>query len=351
VQLAPRICVACGLLTILIGVGSASAGPREPVSSKPLRVYFVDVEGGQATLFVTPSGQSLLVDTGWPGNNGRDADRIVAAAKDAGIHKVDFVAITHYHTDHVGGVPQLASRIPIQTFLDHGENREPDDAPTKEGWSAYQDLLRSGKYRHMSLKPAEVVPIDGMTARVVSSDGAVIHQRSSTEQSNQACKNAGTFASDTTENERSLGLLISFGRLNMLDLGDLTSDKELDLVCPSNQLGAVDVYIVSHHGWRESGSAVLLNSIMPRVAIMDNGAKKGGSPSAWDIIKHSPRLEDLWQLHFSDEGGTEHNVASEFIANLDGPDAGHYLKLTAWQDGSFEVFNARTGKTKHYAPR
>jgi competence protein ComEC len=134
-------------------------------------------------------------------------------------------------------------------------------------------------------------------------------------------------------------------------LGDLTRDEEAKLMCPVNKLGKVDIYIVSHHGWYQSGSPEFVYGITPRVAIMDNGAKKGGTPSAWDILKKSPGLEDLWQLHYSDEGGAAHNVASEFIANPEGPDAANYLKLTAWADGSFEVFNSRTQKSKRYPPR
>ena len=148
---------------------------------------------------------------------------------------------------------------------------------------------------------------------------------------------------------RSLGTLITFGKLKILDLGDLTRDKEMELVCPKNKLGPIDIYIVSHHGWYQSGSPVFLNAIAPRVAIMDNGAKKGGTPSAWGVIEKSPRLENLWQLHFSEEGGASHNVSEEFIANPEGPDAANYLELTAWPDGSFEIFNPRTSNTKHYS--
>jgi competence protein ComEC len=145
-------------------------------------------------------------------------------------------------------------------------------------------------------------------------------------------------------------VLLTFGKLKFLDLGDLTWDKEMELMCPVNKLGKIDVYIVSHHGFLQSGSPALVRGIAPRAAIMDNGAKKGGSPSAWDIVKGSPGLEDLWQLHFSEEGGAAHNVAPEFIANLSGPDAGNYLQLSAWPDGSFEVFNSRTQAIQHRAP-
>ena len=167
----------------------------------------------------------------------------------------------------------------------------------------------------------------------------------------RTAKNAEQFPADQTENLRSLGTLITFGKLRLLDLGDLTHDKEMQLMCPVNKIGKVDIYIVSHHGWQQSGSVPFVHGIAPRVAIMDNGAKKGGTPSAWDIIEKSPGLEDLWQLHFADEGGAAHNVAPEFIANPDGPDAGNYLKLTAEPDGSFDVFNSRTEKTKHYPAR
>ncbi len=327
----------------------AFAAPS-PGSDKALQIYFVDVEGGQATLFVTPAGQSLLIDTGWPGNDGRDADRIVAAARKAGISKINYVLVTHFHNDHVGGLPQLVARIPVDTFIDHGDNRESTDAPTVEVWQAYQKLLASGKYKRITAKPGDVLPIQDMHATVISSDGNLIdHALAVGGQANPNCKNAEQYPPDQTENFRSLGTLMEYGKLRILDLGDLTRDQEMKLVCPANKLGKIDIYIVSHHGWYQSSSPAFVNGIAPRVSIMDNGAKKGGTPSAWDIISKSPKLEDLWQLHFSEEGGAAHNVANEFIANPNGPDAGNYLELTAQSDGSFEVFNSRTQQTKKYA--
>jgi len=336
-----------------------------PENAKKLQIFFVDVEGGQATLFVTPEGKSLLIDTGWPGNDGRDADRIVSAAKMAGIAMIDYVLVTHFHDDHVGGAPQLAARISVGTFIDHGENRETSSAGVQNVWQAYQKLLATGKYKHISAKPGEVLPLQGVDARVVSSDGALINKPlPGAGGVNSTCATSETPSVDHTENARSLGTLFTFGKLRILDLGDLTSDKERELMCPQNKLGKIDIFVVSHHGWITSNSPVLLNGIAPRVAIMDNSATKGGAPSSWQTVKKAPGLEDLWQLHliqernllvrlhtaFSNDSGPVHNVAEPFIANLSGPDAGNYLKLTAWADGNFEVFNSRTQATKHYAP-
>ncbi len=337
-------------LSLSLGLLARAAPAPEP--HKALQIYFVDVEGGQSTLFVTPEGKSLLIDTGWPGNNGRDANRIAAAAKDAGIKKIDFVLITHYHDDHVGGAPQLAAKIPVGTFIDHGENRETSDAGASRVFAAYQQLLSSGKYKHIIAKPGEVLPITGMQVRVVTADGELIERPlPGGGKENASCANAAKPPVDVTENPRSLGTLITFGKLRILDLGDLTSDKEMDLMCPTNKIGVVDIYVVSHHGFLQSGSAVLVHAIAPRVAIMDNGAKKGGSPVAWDVIEKTPGLEDLWQLHYSEEGGDAHNAAATFLANLQGPDTGNYLKVAASADGSFEVFNSRTRETKKYAAK
>ncbi len=244
-----------GLLCLGLGVASWAAPAHK---DKDLHIYFVDVEGGQATLFVTPAGQSLLIDTGWPGNDGRDADRIVAAARKAGISKIDYVLITHFHQDHVGGVSQLAARIPIGTFIDHGENRETGNAATVRDFQAYQAVLATGKYKHITAKPGDALPIKGMRATIVSSDGALIDKPlAGAGQENPNCKGAEQYPADTTENLRSLGTFIHFGKLNILDLGDLTHDKEMQLMCPVNKIGKVDIYVVSHHGWAQSGSPAL----------------------------------------------------------------------------------------------
>ncbi len=275
----------------------------------------------------------------------RDAtpDRIVAAAKKAGVSKIDFVLLTHYHVDHAGGVPQLLAKIPVGAFIDHGVNREPDDRETEQSWEAYQKIVSSQNVKRSIAKVGDILPIEGFRAEVVSADGALLQKPlPGAGAQNPACDQTEKRPADQTENARSLGTIITFGKVRILDLGDLTWDKELELVCPINRLGPVDVFIVSHHGWLQSNSPALLAAISPRLAIMDNGADKGGSPSSWDIIRKSPKLEDLWQLHFSNEGGAAHNSADSFIANLPGPDGGNYLKLSVWADGKLEVYNSRT---------
>jgi competence protein ComEC len=327
----------------------ASVAAAQP---KKLRVFFIDVEGGQSTLFVTPGGESLLIDTGWPDNNGRDADRIVSVAKQAGLDHLDYVLITHFHTDHVGGVPQLVARIPVRTFIDHGSNRETTDASTEQGFEAYQKVLAETHARRINPKPGDVLPVKGIHAEVISEDGNLIgHALPGAGEPNPFCNGAEQRPADQTENARSLGLLLTFGKLKLLDLGDLTWDKEMQLVCPANKLGRVDVYIVSHHGWYQSSSPAMVDALHARVAIMDNGAKKGGSTATLETIAKAPGLETLWQLHFSEEGGAAHNTKPEYIANPQGPDAGNYLELTASPDGSFAVYNPRTKATRSYPAR
>src|SRR6266849_5321316 len=190
-----------GFLSLfLLVVAPADAAPE---NAKRLQIFFVDVEGGQATLFVTPEGKSLLIDTGWPGNDGRDADRIVSAAKMAGIAMIDYVLITHFHDDHVGGAPQLAARIPVGTFIDHGENRETSSAGVQNVWQAYQKLLATGKYKHIVAKPGEVLPITGMQVRVVTADGDLIERPlPGGGKENASCANAAKPPVDVTENPR-----------------------------------------------------------------------------------------------------------------------------------------------------
>jgi competence protein ComEC len=322
--------------------------------AKPLTVYFIDVEGGQSTLFVTPSHESLLVDTGWPDNDRRDADRILQVAKQAGLDHIDYLLITHFHVDHVGGVPNLVKKIHVDTFIDHGVNRETTDAATEQGFERYQAVLAQSHANHILAKPGEAIPLTGLTTTIVSADGNTIDTAlPGAGEPNPYCKSSPAPPSDKTENGRSVGIVMQYGKMRLVDLGDLTSDKEMQLMCPDNKLGQMDVYVVSHHGWYPSSSPAFVDGIAPRVAIMDNGEKKGGSPATWETIEKSPRLKDLWQLHYSAEGGTEHNVAAPYIANLQGANVkdgsdGHYIRLLAYPDGKLVVYNSRTQQSKTY---
>lgn len=337
------------LAALFVTVAMALSLHAQNAANGKLRIYFIDVEGGQSTLFVTPAGKSLLIDTGWPGNNFRDADRIAAAAKSAGLSRIDSVLITHFHEDHVGGVPQLVQRIPVGTFFVHGPNRELDHGATEEGYAAFQKVLATTKAKEIVAKPGDRLPIEGLDVTVISSDGKLIQKPlAGAGEPNPYCKQTEVRPADQTENAYSLGVLIRFGDMNIVDLGDLTWDKERLLMCPDNRLGKVDLLVVSHHGWFHSSSPALVDAIRPTVAIMDNGEKKGGSIPVLDTVRHAPGLEALWQLHYSDEGGAAHNTAAEYIANLNGPDAGHDIEVTASRDGKFTVRNGRTGGEKHY---
>ncbi len=319
--------------------------------AKDLEVYFVDVEGGQATLMVAPSGQSVLVDSGWGDNNFRDANRIAAAAKLAKIKKIDYFILTHYHDDHVGGVRQLVQKLPVGTFVDHGPNREQFDKRAQQRMVSDYEQAVSGA-QHLVVKPGNKIPVKGLDVTVVTADGnALSTALPGAGDQNSYCAATPDKEQDPTENARSLGTFWQFGQFRMADLGDLTWNKEKGLMCPVNRLGKVDVFIVSHHGLNWSNSPALVDAIAPKVAIMDNGAKKGGSPSTYDLLKAASGLQAIWQLHFAEEGGKEHNAPDSFIANVDEADTGFYLKLTAHEDGSFEVYNPRNKHSEQYGTK
>ena len=333
------------LVAALLLLGSASLLP----AARNLEVYFIDVEGGQSTLLVSPSGESMLIDTGWAGHNHRDAERIAAAAKAAGVKKIDYLVITHYHADHVGGVPQLAEKLPIVNFVDHGPNNEHGkDADIL--YNAY--IAQRDKGKHILAKPGETIPIRGLDVTVLTANGdAISSPLPGAGKPNPDCAGFQKRDVDTTENARSVGLLVRYGDFRLLDLGDLTWNKEYDLVCPNNKIGPVDVYVVSHHGMNMSGSPQLVHAIAPRVAVMDNGARKGGSPEAWQTIHDTPGLEALWQLHFAVAGGQAHNSPDTFIANTDEICQGQWLRLTVQKDGNYTIYNSRNKFEQAYAKR
>jgi competence protein ComEC len=345
------------LALVVIATAIPAPGPESPAlargaaeASQDLRIYFIDVEGGQATLIVAPPGPALLVDTGWPDANGRDAKRIVAAAKKASVgRRIDFLLITHYHMDHVGGVPELVKRIPVETFLDHGASVE--TGKEAEGlFQAYEKAAAAGSRR--TVKPGESLALGEAEVKVLTANGEHIGSPlADAGSANPACEGVKPMEDDPSENARSVGILVTFGKFRFLDMGDLTWNKELRLMCPANPIGAVDVFLVSHHGMNISNSPALVWALHPRVAVMNNGEKKGCSPEAWQTVEKSPGLEDLWQLHYSAAGGMAANVRNKYIANLQGRDPGFEIELTAQSDGSFTVTNSRTHFKKSYPAR
>ena len=336
------VLAASALALIFVPIATTQAQSE----GKGLQIYAIDVEGGQATLLVAPGGHSLLVDTGWPGNNGRDAQRIEAAMKDAGIAKIDKVLITHFHTDHVGGVPNLIEHVKVGEFLDHGVNREDSDI-TRHDYAAYIKAI--GTTPRRTVHPGDTIDVPGLSIIVLTADGEHIKSVPGVKaEPNPYCASEPKWELDTTENPRSAGILVRFGKFRFLDLGDLTKTKEIPLVCPDNLIGRVDLYLVNHHGFNLSNSKAFVDAIQPRVAIMDNGAHKAGSPEAWQTVHESPGLQDLYMLHTAEDSDAAHNSAEPLIANLKGGSDGAYFKVVAHQNGSFSVTNSRTGKTKNY---
>ena len=339
----------CAFLLTTVPLAAAQVAPV-PKTQGTLHVFFIDVEGGQATLFVPDGGQSLLIDTGWPDRDSRDAKRIAAVVKMAGRSRIDNVLITHYHDDHVGGVPQLLQQVPVGTFIDHGPNRELDHGQTEKGASEYQKALAASGAGHVVAKAGDLLPIRGLKVLAVSADGNVLGKAvRGGGKENPFCAASEVRRVDETENARSLGVLITFGKVKILDLGDLTWDKERSLMCPRNELGPIDINVVSHHGFYQSSSPALVDAIAARVAIMDNGESKGGSPPTYKTLAAAPGLKRLWQLHFSLEAG-EANSSDAYLANPKGMD-GNMIELTAVSDGSFEVRNGRTGYVERYPAR
>jgi competence protein ComEC len=335
------------LLVVAVGLLLGTPVPRaQAPSQKPLDIHFIDVEGGQATLLVAPSGESMLVDTGYPGFDGRDLARVEATAKQAGVSQIDYLVVTHYHTDHVGNAAALAPRIPIRTFVDHGPTVETQNTRL---YDAYVEARKTG--RHLQVKPGDKIPIAGLDVTVIAAGGqAIAKPLPGAGAANPLCRDHTPKDADPSENAQSVGVVIGHGRFRMLDLGDLTWNKEHDLVCPSNRIGPIDLYLTTPLGLDQSGPAALVHAVRPRVAIMNNGPKKGGSPQAWRIVRNSPGLEDFWQLHYAVDGGAESNTANELIANVDETTA-HSIKVSASRDGSFTVANTRNGVTKTYKAR
>src|SRR6266849_4240945 len=266
-------------------------------NSPTLNVYVVDVEGGNATLFVSPSHESLLIDTGNAGAAvARDAGRIMEAIQDAGVREIDHLITTHWHGDHFGGLAELASHVTIKEFIDHGPNVQPAEAVDNFLKDVYPKLY--SKAKHTVVKPGDKIPIAGLDARVVASAGNITNPLPGAGKPNPACANFKA-GDNNAEDPQSVATYFTFGKFRTVHLGDLTRNKEFELMCPVTRLPAVDVLLGLHHGQASSNSEVMVHGLHPRVAIMNNGTRKGGEPDAMKSVFSSPGLEDLWQIHFS----------------------------------------------------
>jgi beta-lactamase superfamily II metal-dependent hydrolase len=348
--------------TVLVALMLALALTIAPVfAARALDIYFIDVEGGQSTLIVTPAGESLLVDAGFPGDGtfaslpgdprqARDPGRILAAIKDAGLKRIDYLLITHFHADHDGGVVELAQQVPIGTFIDHGsvlpeaENVE----GTLDAFRRYEAVRAKG--HHLEPAPGDRLPLKGVDAVVVSAAGRTLTRAlSGAGKPNSACTGPAPAAQERNENPRSTGIRLEFGRFRFLDVGDLSGPPLYALACPNDLVGPIDLYLVAHHGGPDAAIPAVFAAFRPRVAVVNNGPAKGGAPELLGALREVPGLEDSWQLHRATSAGAP-NVADERIANLD-ESASHWIKASARADGSFTVTNARTGRTKTYAAR
>ena len=342
-------------------------------AQETLEIYFIDVEGGGATLFVSPAGESLLIDTGNGGQNAaRDAGRIMDAMQDADVAEIDHLITTHWHGDHYGAMQELASKVPVRHFIDHGPSVESRAAAAGFLITTYPVLYRGAE--HTVVSPGDRIALAGVDITVLASAKQVIDRPlPGGGAPNRYCADFAPQAEDSGENAQSVGILGRFGEFRVLHLGDLTVNTEFELMCPANPIGTVDLFVVSHHGQPISNAEVLVHAIESRVAIMNNGTRKGGQPEAMKVLHTAPGLEDLWQLHFSQLSGQEYTVPGLFIANpvdeelaampvapLANPrGAGvpprpahngeaYWIRVSGNADGSFTVTNSRNGFTKAY---
>lgn len=316
---------------------------------KDLEIYWIDAEGGAATLIVAPSGESLLVDTANRTPDDRDAKRIFAAAQKAGLVKIDYLLTTHFHSDHIGALPALAKLIPIGTFLDHGESVEIARPQVAAAYKAYVE--QAGEHRRI-LKAGDQIPLKGVDVEVIESAGkAITKPLKGAGAKNASCAEFKEHPPEQDpDNDQSVGIVLRYGKFDFIDMGDLTWNYEQKLVCPNNLIGKIDVYQTTHHGLERSNSPQFVWAIQPTVAVMNNGPRKGGPASVFEILRKSPGLEDIWQGHVALGTPKEVNTDEKMIANL-GPSQGcegSLLKLSVASDGKYTMTNLRNGFSKTY---
>ena len=336
------------LATILVALSVLGLNEARAQQSRPLDIYWIDVEGGAATLVVTPSGQSILMDSGWSRPDDRDARRVQAAMQDAGVDRLDFLITSHFHGDHVGGLRALSERVEVGQFIDHGDSVEQDREPGRVLFDSYLDVVSD---RRRSVAPGDRLRVDGVDFSFVAAHRA-IRERTSSMGPNVLCPGADPGQDDQGENAHSVGYLLSLGGFQFLNLGDLTPDMQHQLACPGSVLGPVDILQIPHHG--NGVAPQLVWAITPNVAVMANGPHKGGSPAGYEVVSQSPGLAHIWQLHRSLDTDAAHNTSGPRIANLTEEDdcEGHWIKATVSPDGrSYTVANPRNGISESYAWR
>jgi len=323
-RILPGVVLAAAALALAIPLKQPAAAP-----ARGLEIYFVDVEGGAATLIVTPQDESVLIDSGWPGEGGRDAKRIEHAARYvAGLKQIDHYVTTHWHTDHYGGIEELRKLMPIGRFWDRGIPTEATDG-AKDFPTLIAAYRRAGGDKSSTLRPGDTLPLRApgdapLEIQVVAGGGRVIGEGKK-ELPLSCGRHIPAPSPDESDNKMSLAFLLKYGRFQFLNCGDLTWNLEHKLVCPKNRVGKVDLWQVTHHGWKASGNPALVQAIQPRVAVITNGPKKGNSPEVFATLKKSPSIEAIYQLHRSVENGPESNTTPERIANLEEECKGEFL--------------------------
>jgi beta-lactamase superfamily II metal-dependent hydrolase len=334
---------------------TALLGWRAHAQERTLDIYWVDVEGGAATLVLSPAGESLLYDAGWE-NDDRDAKRIFAAARAAGLTRIDHFVLSHYHADHAGGIQALSKLMPFGRCYDRGDFIEPENQRWRDAY------LAVCKDRRTILKAGDTIPLKGIRVDVVASNGELITKPLAGGGANPLCATAENHPPDVPENQLMVAALFTYGRFRFLDLADLDWEKEMELACPVNRIGPVTIWQAGRHGALDgAGAPGFLGAINPQVVIVNNGPRKGwGGPTGgarqvltdhFQRLSDVPGVEDVWQVHRSLFDGAR-NTSEERIANLsDVDDQGHWLKVSVSSDGTFTVTNGRTGFSKTYVSR
>ncbi len=327
--------------------------PSPNLLARTLDIYFIDAEGGAATFIVTPLKESILIDTGWRREDGRDAKRIEAVARAAGLERITYLVTTHFHRDHYGGIGRLVQLIPVDNFLDHGPMDELKEDPQFPFY--YTEYIRATRGNRQRIRPGDTIPLRSLQVPLkllcVSAAGDTLKGEGP---SNPACGRLTRKKEDTTDNARSVGLLLSYGAFEFLDLGDLTWNVESRLACPSNLLGQVDVYQTTHHGLANSNNPALVSAVAPRVAVFNNGSRKGAAPEVFHLLKSLSSVDAIFQVHKNLDSGPDANAPEDFIANLGGDEncAGHLLKVSVSADGNtYTVTNGRNNLSRTYFSR